>query len=138
MVLGSTRVSNSTPVAINASINGVTTNLSWRGLRGTGGGLASDGGTNVNMSYGLVSPGSAAVSNTFSNFRILIPYYTLDSSKPMYFSGGGEDNSGSTFTAYQGLVSWNTNDVTAITSLAITTGSTTFVANTSISLYIIS
>ena len=136
LIVASARINATGPTEAEVKPNGVQTNLSWRGLRGTGSAAASsNGATYSNMSYAQIIPGTAATANTFGNFQIYIPNYTSSAAKSMSFDGVGENNA---TAAQQGITAWLWNNTAAITSLGVLCAAGNMVVGSSASLYIIS
>lgn len=136
LVVVSARLNTTGPTEAEIKLNGVQSNLSWRGLRGTGTVVGSSTNTNYsNMSYVAVIPGTGATTNTFSNFQVYVPNYTSSTVKTSSFEGVAENNASA---SQLGIAAWNWNDTSAITSLAIVCSTGNMVVNSTASLYIIS
>ena len=115
---------------ISMSINGVTTNRSWRDLVGTGSSVASYTGTTGHV--GNLN-GNTATSNTFGNARIYITNYTASVNKSISFDNVSENNATLSLIR-MGTSLWSS--TAAITSLAFSDiSAANYLAGSTISLY---
>lgn len=143
----STRDSRSSngPGYLKLSINGSTSNFSYKSLFGysTGPGdpnpsgtpaAGSDSGSGASGNYASYAGGTnAQTANTFGNNEIYIPNYTSSNYKSISVDGVNETNGTYPFQVH--LVSSLWSNTAAITSLSITPGSSPFVQYTTAYLY---
>lgn len=120
---------------IALQINGSATSYSYRRLTGDGAVAGSDNSaSNTAFNFGYF-PAATATANTFGNAEVYFPNYTSSVAKSMSSNCVMENNATiSWLMSAAGL--WNS--TAAITSLFIYMGFTTFVQNSTISLYGIS
>lgn len=127
-VVTSTRLSNTdSPILVN--FNGVTTGYSWRRIYGNGSSASSLSGTD---GYFLHGNTSSTTASTFSNAEFYIPNYRASQSKSISVETALETNAtGGELFMLAAL--WANN--AAITSIAMTPLTGSFVANSTFSLY---
>lgn len=125
----STRTGNASD-QIRLSFNGVTTNLSYRFLYGTGSAAGSASDTN---GFVGIATASSATANSFSSLELVVPNYAGSTNKSYSSTCVQEYNtaSGPRIDALAGLWS-NTN---AITSIRLTTYNANTAAGSSAYLY---
>ena len=105
------RSSNQDTVGLN--INGVSTNRTYRRLRGSGSAASSASGSTTELGF---IDGNTATSNTFGNGSMHIPNYTASQNKVISADSVDENNATAANQAiYGGL--WSSTD--AITSLEL-------------------
>jgi len=116
---------------IDLSINGVTTNRTWRRLEAWNTtGATSDSGTNA--TFGIFG-GASATANTFSNQEIYFPNYTSSNNKSFSAEFASESNSA---TAYDiGMFAGLWSSTAAITSIQLSAQSSSFTQYSTFSLY---
>lgn len=122
---------NAQQYTLNMSINGVTTNRSWRRLGAYNGNQTySDSGTS---SLVAISPGSGVTSNTFGSTAIYIPNYAGSTNKSFSVDDVTENNSSTnnSISPLAGL--WSS--TSAITQLTFSPGSGDFVQYTTAQIY---
>jgi len=99
------------------SINGNSSNLSFKRILGTGGSVISQSGTGTGGVGGVLTNGSDFTSNTFGSGQVYIPNYAGSSYKSYSMESTNENNaSGSYMSMVAGL--WSS--TAAITSLTFT------------------
>lgn len=99
------------------SINGNSSNLSFRRILGTGGSVVSQSGTGTGGAGGVLTTGSDFTASTFGSGQVYIPNYTGSTFKSYSMESTTENNaSGSYISMVAGL--WS--DTAAITSLTFT------------------
>jgi hypothetical protein len=111
------------------TINGSTSNFTYRELIGTGSNAASGSGS---TGYEAIITATNATANTFGNLQIYIPNYAGSNAKSISTDYVHENNSS---TAYQGIVASLWNQTAAITSIALDPLNADFVQYSSASLY---
>jgi hypothetical protein len=114
---------------ITAAFNGSTANFTIRGLGGTGSGAAS--WTTPSNFVGEIV-GDTATASTFSNLEMYIPNYAGSTNKSYSVDGVAENNA--TF-AQSAITAGLWSQTAAITSVAFTPNSGSFLANSTFSLY---
>jgi hypothetical protein len=109
------------------------TNYSWLRLRGDGTTASSTLGSNNNeVNFFAALDADNATANTFSNWEVYIPNYTVSASKPLSSISAQENNNATAnIVAVAGL--WRNN--AAITSILISAQSDSFVSGSSFYLY---
>ena len=122
---------NAQQYTVNMSINGVTTNRSWRRLGAYNGNQTySDSGTS---SLVAISPGSGATANTFGSTAIYFPNYAGSTNKSFSVDDVTENNSSvnNSISPLAGL--WSS--TAAITQLTFSPGSGNFVQYTTAQIF---
>ena len=114
---------------ITAAFNGSTANFSIRGLYGTG---SSTGSFTTPSNFVGEVVGDTATASTFSNLEMYIPNYTSSSNKSYSVDGVAENNA--TF-AQSGITAGLWSQTAAITSIAFTPNTGSFLAGSTFSLY---
>jgi hypothetical protein len=114
---------------IDITFNGNTSNYSNRTLQGNGSAASSYGTYNRNSGFVNFSTETASV---FGSSSIYIPNYSGSANKSYSSDGVAENNA---TTAYGGLIAGLWSDTAAITSIALSPMSGTFVQHSSASLY---
>ena len=115
---------------IPITFNGSTTGFSARSLQGTGTGVLSTTTTNF---LEIATNPSSATANTFANTLLYIPNYAGSTNKSFSVDTVFENNA---TLARQSIQAGLWSNTAAITSVNFTCGgSSTFVANSTISLY---
>ena len=118
-----------------SAINGSSSNLSNKWLRGSGSGTFQSGDASGGIYVGQVN-GSSSTSNTFTNISIYIPSYTASASKSISVDAVQENNQ---VEAYMSITSGVWDNSAAVTSITIDPdGSNTFAQYTTATLYGIS
>ena len=117
--------------SVYVSLNGSSSNFTYRLLYGSGGAAASQSGTTQIVWVGS----SDATASTFGNAEIYIPNYTGSNYKSISTDFVTENNSGS---ALMGLNATLWSNTAAITSFAIAPASGNFVQYSTATLYGIS
>lgn len=113
-VMGSLRTQqSSTAEAVYLRFNGLTTNLRYRLLLGSGSTAASYNDLTGYFSDGV---GNSATASTFSNFSLYIPNYSGSNNKSYSADNVSENNA---TTAYAGLVAGLWSNSAAITSITL-------------------
>jgi hypothetical protein len=113
---------------VNISFNGNTANFSAKNVQGNG---SAAGSFSQARRISLAS-GAGSTSNTFSNADIYIPNYAGSTNKS--FSGDSVNENNAT-TSFQSLDAGLWSNTTAISSIAITPDSGSFVQHTTAYLY---
>ncbi len=109
------------------------TNYSLTRLRGDGSAASSSASSSANeMTFFAAADGSTATSNTFSNWELYIPSYTVSQNKPMSSFQVQENNTTAANTTVVATLWRNT---AAITSMLISAQSSNFVSGSSFYLY---
>lgn len=115
-----------------------TSDYTWRGLYAVTGTPGSDnsGGSVAQIRVGNV-PSANLTANTFSNNEIYIPNYTSGNFKSLSVDVVSEVNGSANFTYTLQFVAGLRSNTEAITSigLSLDTGSTSFLANSTFTLY---
>lgn len=111
------------------SINGVTTNRTWRWLYGTGSVTGSGSGSD-DMIGNLTA--ASATANTFSNADIYIPNYAGSTNKSISVDSVDENNATAAFSNLSAVLWSNT---AAITSLSFTPEANLFAQHSTAYLY---
>lgn len=122
---------NAQSTAMNMSINGVTTNRTYRRLEASSGTtVASDNGTAAAVS---TIPGTSVTASTFSNVSIYLPNYAGSTNKSFSAEAVVENNSATNndISCIAGL--WSS--TAAITQLTFSPGSGNFASGSSVFLY---
>lgn len=114
------------------SINGATTNRTYRYVEGNGAAASSGSGTNTNVSTGQ---GNNTTANTFANVELYFPNYAGTTNKSFSVDSVGENNA---TTAYSDLYAALWSSTAAINQLTLLPESGTFVQYSSATLYGIS
>lgn len=114
-VLLSYRAVVSGPTDGKISINGSTSNFSWKSVYGTGSAAVS-GNNTANNALGQVQ-GAASTASTFTSVQIYIPNYASSANKPFSTEYGTENNAALAYVGFVGALWANS---AAITSLTIT------------------
>lgn len=115
---------------LRMSINGLTTNRSWRDLVGTGSSVATYSGTTTHVGN---FNSNTATSNTFGNGSIYIANYTAAVNKSISFDTVSENNATLSIIRMGGSL-WSS--TAAITSLTFTDSSAAnLMTGSTISLY---
>lgn len=125
---------SSTAVLARHYFNGDTgSNYEWRWLRGTGS-AASSGSSGGASLYGLTSwvNGSGATANTFSNFSVYVPNYTVSQNKSWSVDAVDENNA---TASYQNITAGIWNQTTAVSSISISVNTGNLEAGSTVSLY---
>jgi hypothetical protein len=115
---------------INLSINGVTTNRTFRSLEGNGASAFSSNGTGAYV--GTFGGGTSVTADTFSNTEIYLPNYASSNNKSLSTDSVMENN-GTTGSADLVAVLWS--QTSAITSLSISSGSGNLAQHSTAHLY---
>jgi hypothetical protein len=132
VVLASVRSDYASRINLGISFNGVTTNLSWRRLNGSGSGVSSGNGTGVIVTNQDVN-GTSVTANTFNNYGAYIPNYTSSASKSVSIDSVGEANA---TESYQVLTAGLWSSTAAINSIQfVTVPAANFIAGSTMSLY---
>ncbi len=84
--------SNIGAIALYASINGLTTNRTWRRIYALGSSAGSDNGTNTTISAVNTNAGTSTAS-TFTNGEMYIPNYAGSTNKSFSVDFATENNS---------------------------------------------
>ena len=125
--------SGSSQQQVRVSINGSSSAVYSRtNLTGVGSSAASGSGTGNTSIAGFYAPDAGATANTFNNFEVYIPNYTVAQSRPVSVFNVFENNS-STINEINATAALYS-DTTTITSLYIDTVSG-LVAGSSFYLY---
>ena len=101
---------------VYVSFNGVTTNLSYRYLEGSGSATSSGNGTGKMLAGS--GNGGTSTTNTFSNNELYIPNYASANNKSVSIDSVGENNA---TTIYADLNTGLWSSTAAITSIVFTT-----------------
>jgi hypothetical protein len=122
---------NAQNTALNLSINGVTTNRSWRRIDGYSG-TTVDSTNGTSALVGTLG-GSLVTANTFASNELYIPNYAGSNNKSFSAETASEDNSATSndLELLAGL--WSNS--AAITSLTFSAGSGNFVQYSTATLY---
>jgi hypothetical protein len=115
---------------INLSINGVTTNRTFRSIEGQGTAASSANGTSGYV--GTFGGGASVTALTFSNTEIYIPNYAGSQNKSFHSDSVMENNGTTGSLDFVGGL-WS--QTTAISSLAISAGSGDIAQYSTASLY---
>jgi len=116
---------------VNASINGVTTNRTWRWLVGYDSNLVSSA-SGTNDTFGSI-PCATATASTFSNVMGYFPNYASSNNKSFSVDSTAENNSASTWMNFLLAGLWSNSS--AISSLSFYPDSGTFVQYSTAYLY---
>ena len=103
-------------------------------IYGGGASVASDRFSGINFIYGAHDSGAGSTSNTFTNCEIDLPNYRSANFKSTNIDYVVEQNAAST-AVYQVLVAGLWRNTNAVTSLSLTTSGTSYVANSTFTLY---
>jgi hypothetical protein len=77
-------------------LNGVTTSLySFTNISGDGSSASSSSGSGSPLAFNYLLNGATSTANTFTNFELYIPSYTVSQSKPIGSFGARENNTSS-------------------------------------------
>jgi hypothetical protein len=98
---------------IDLSINGTSTNESYRMIEGNGSSASSNNGSYI---YVGAAVGANATANTFSNFELYFANYASSNNKSISIDGVGENNA---TTAYANLQAALWANSAAITSISL-------------------
>ena len=120
--------SDANNVGIDIALNGVTTNQSYRRLRGDGSAASSTTLTALRVINGY----STATANTFGNTEVYIPNYAGSTNKSLSADGVNENNA---TEAYADLGAGLWSNTSAITSITLTPNSGNFVQYSTATLY---
>lgn len=117
------------------TINGLSTNYSFRNLIATGSGtiISQNGSSGANWGVEGTSNRSIYTASTFSNAEITFPNYTWASAKVMSSDGVVENNAAG--NAWMGFYAGLNSSASAITSVGVATTSGNFVAGSTFTLY---
>jgi len=131
LIKGSARATTSVSnwVDIDVTINGSTSNFSFKELYGTGSSAAASNGTTGIFGY---SNGSVATANTFSNFECYIPNYTSSNYKSFSADSVTENNATAALAIFDAGLWSNT---AAITSISLAPNGTNFLQYSTFTLY---
>jgi hypothetical protein len=114
----------------NMSINGVTTNRTWRFLYGS----SSSGSLNGTGGTMGASPDANSTSNTFASFQVYLPNYSGNTDKTISLDNVAQSNSTTIFELDIFAGRWES--TAAITSLSLSlSNATNFVQYSSATLY---
>jgi hypothetical protein len=105
--------------AVTMEINGVTTNRTWRRLRGSGSAASSTNNTTAEIN---TMPGADKTASTFGNIQVYLPNYAGSTNKSFSVDGVTETNA----TASDAILTaglWS--QTTAINQLTFKSGSAT-------------
>ena len=124
----------STSDYIYMSLNGNTSNNSYRKIEGNGSAVGSYSGSGSTNSTGVATAnGATSTASIFGNSEIYIPNYTSSNAKSASADGVSENNA---TAALAELRSYLNSGTSAITSIALAPGSgTTFVEYSTFHLY---
>lgn len=112
------------------AFNTLSTNFSWRRLRGTG--SAADSYTEASSTLFGTAVGASATASVFSNGEICIPNYTGSTYKSFSVDSAAENNvAGSILVFFAGL--WS--NTAAITSITLTANTGNYVQYSTAYLY---
>lgn len=112
---------NQTAPSVNIRINSDSSALySETNLQGDGSTASSDRTSNSTITYPGFHPGAASTANTFSNFEIYFPNYTVSQNKSFGISFVGENDN---ITAYIHTKAELYRSTAAISTLTLTCGS---------------
>jgi hypothetical protein len=114
----------------NLEFNGVTTNLSARYLLGSGSSVSS--GTTASIIPLASNNQSSFTTNTFGSLRVYIPNYTSSNYKSVSAEGTTENNA---TESYAIMVAGLWSNTAAITSIKLVPQSSSFAANSTLTLY---
>ena len=113
---------------INVTLNGSSSNITYRGLYGNG----SSAGSQTLTRHPILGTGSSATANTFGNSEVYIPNYAGSNNKSSSADAVAESNTTTVFS-YLNAALWS--DSAAITSVTLTPDSGSFVQYSSATLY---
>lgn len=133
-VVCTSRDSDTSGGVIALSFNGVTTNLSSRGIYGNGSTVTPTASTTAFAVAGRTDSNDRT-ANTFGSTEFYIANYTSSNYKTVQVDSVEENNASNSF---QGFTSGVWASTSAITSITLTPGVSPFVANSTFSLYAIS
>lgn len=119
-----------TAESVRMTINGATTNQTFRFVRGDGASAVSSSGSTYSM--GNAADGSSATASTFSNLEVYIPSYTVSQNKPISGFWAQENNSTTAYIYAEARLWSNT---AAITSLSFDLPGINMATGTSFFLY---
>jgi hypothetical protein len=105
--------------AVTMEINGVTTNRSWRRLRGDGSAASSTNNTTGEIN---TMPGANKTASTFGSIQVYLPNYAGSTNKSFSVDGVTEDNA---TASDQILTAGLWSQTTAINQLTFKSGSAT-------------
>ena len=129
--LRSNRASPDTEDSAKIELNSLTTNFSWRRLRGDGANVNSGSGTDNLLIQNQNAGGTT--SNTFSNAQVYFPNYTSAANKSISVDSVNENNA---TTAWALILAALWSNTSSITSIAIKPNvGTAWVQYSSASLY---
>jgi hypothetical protein len=128
-VVLSTRDTSTGGFAYNIAFNGVTTSRTSRWIEGDGASAISYSTTNALGGYNTLSTQTA---NTFASSEIYIPNYAGSNNKSFSVESTQENNATTSYMV-MGAGLWSSS--AAITSVALSSNSGNFVANSTFSLY---
>ena len=120
--------SDANNVGIDIALNGVTTNQSYRRLRGDGSAASSTTLTALRVINGY----STATANTFGNTEVYIPNYAGSTNKSLSADGVNENNA---TEAYADLGAGLWSNTAAITSITLTPNLGNFAQYSTATLY---
>ena len=115
-------------VGIDIKLNGVSTNQSYRRLRGDGSAVSSTTLTALRV----INENSTATANTFGNTEVYIPNYAGSTNKSLSADGVNENNA---TQAYADLGAGLWSNTAAITSITLTPNLGNFVQYSTATLY---
>ncbi len=96
---------------LEISINGTSTNESYRMIEGNGSTASSNNGAFIYVGAGV---GASATTNTFSNFELYFPNYTSSNYKSISIDGVGENNATTAYANLQAGLWSNSSPITSI------------------------
>lgn len=107
---------DTSPTAMEFTLNGSTTNYSYTFLRVNGGTPQSGNASNTYSIRAFTDSASNDTANTFGNGEIYIPNYLASTNKPLSLSVVNETNATTTdYSPYAGAGLWsNTGTITSI------------------------
>lgn len=111
------------------SLNGLTTNFTFRNLLGNGSSASSSTGTEPSLGF---APGTDITSNTFSSGSLYLSNYTSSTNKTISADNAGENNA---TVAYQNITALISSNSSAVTSIGILCPSGNWAQNSTASLY---
>lgn len=134
VVRASIRGSSSQIYLLNdVSFNGVTSNLTSRGLEGSGGSAASMYSFTNSSIYTAAANGGTSTANTYSYHEIYISNYARTDMVKSVLADGMQETNGS--TAYQSLNAGMWNSTSAINRVDLTPRSNAYLQYSTFSLY---